>query len=82
MPDGNAKDSNVIDLRNVTAGNAGAAGGGFMSLTSANDPHVADGMRLVRSFMAIECERTRASIIQIVEEIAGHSAVFSKARRE
>ena len=52
--------------------------GGRSSLGNADDPRVAEGMRLVRSFMAIEDAQTRASILRIVEDIAAHSPLFKK----
>ena len=48
------------------------------SLDTADERHVADGKRLIQSFMAIEDTQLRASIIRIVEEIAENSPVFKK----
>ncbi|MFN3658117.1 MAG: hypothetical protein ACK4UO_12745 [Pseudolabrys sp.] len=84
MADQESHDDNVIALRSRPARMRpeAAAGAGSFPLTSTNDRCIADGMRLVRSFMAIEDEQTRASIIRIVEEIAENTPVFRKSRRE
>jgi hypothetical protein len=75
MPNRKTNDTNVFKLPHV-AGREIPVGG--RSLGSADDPRVAEGMRLVRSFMAIEDAQTRASILRIVEDIAEHSPLFKK----
>jgi hypothetical protein len=47
---------------------------------ASNDPMVADGLRLVRSFLWIEDEDARNSIIDIVETIAEKYTDFKNKR--
>jgi len=43
---------------------------------AADDPIVAEGMRLIRSFLLIEDCNTRASIIQVAEKAAEKNPIF------
>ena len=43
-----------------------------------NDRFIADGLQLVRSFMLIEDDDMRASIIRMVEKIAEQNSIFKK----
>jgi hypothetical protein len=76
MPNRKTSDSNIFTLPHAAGREIPSVG--RTSLGSAHDPRVAEGMRLVRSFMAIEDAQTRASILRIVEEIADHSPLFKK----
>lgn len=81
MADRHAKDGNgnVVGLPRRAAS---STSGDAASLSSTDNRHIAEGLRLVRSFMAIEDPQTRASIIRIVEEIAEHSSIFSNKLRK
>lgn len=77
MPNRKTNGGNIITLPHV-ADREIPVGRSRSSLGNADDPRVAEGMRLVRSFMAIEDAQTRASILRIVEDIAEHSPLFKK----
>ena len=83
MSDQQSPDDNVITFRDRWDRTRPEYMGALGSIPpSANDRCVADGMRLISSFMAIEDEQTRASIIRIVEEIAQNAPVFRFAHRD
>lgn len=74
--------SNIVELRRF-AGNAAPKihDVGYddpAPSKAANDRFVADGLRLVRSFMLIEDTEMRASIIRLVEKIAEQNRIFNK----
>jgi hypothetical protein len=82
MTNGVIDQSNIVELRHF-AGNAApkiadARYGDPAPSEAANDRFIADGLRLVRSFMLIEDTDMRASIIRLVEKIAEQNRVFSK----
>jgi hypothetical protein len=66
-----------LPLRNVKRAFSGRTKPGLPA--DAQDPVVADGLILMRSFMAIDDADMRASIIGIVEKIARQTPLFRNA---
>lgn len=66
-----------LQPRNAKRAFSGRARSGLPA--DAQDPVVADGLILMRSFMAIDDADLRASIIGFVENIARQSPVFKNA---
>jgi len=74
--------TNIVEFRHF-AGSAAPKipGSGYSDPASpqdSNDRFIADGLRLVRSFMLIEDPDMRASIIRLVEKIAEQNSIFNK----
>jgi hypothetical protein len=74
--------TNIVKLQRLTGKTApktpGTGRAGSAPPQDPNDWFVADGMRLVRSFMLIEDTDMRASIIRLVDKIAEQNRIFKK----
>lgn len=82
MMNGGIDQSNIVELRRFAGNTAPKIPASRYSdpapSEAVNDRFIADGLRLVRSFMLIEDTDMRASIIRLVEKIAEQNRIFNK----